>query len=223
MAREHQAVGSVLPRRIYVVGAGGHGREIAWLVRDASKGRTEVVFAVDDPQFLADSVEGVPVRLLSDVEPVDQAAYVIAVGDSRVRRRLAAACEDKGLNPVNLAHPSAIMSEHVILAPGSVVCAGAILTVNVSVGRHAHINIGCSISHDCRIGEFATLAPGVRVAGNVHIGRDAFLGIGSTIANGTHSSPLIIGEGAIIAAGACVTKPVEAGSLVAGVPAIRKR
>ena len=94
---------------------------------------------------------------------------------------------------------------------------------NVSIGAHAHINIGCTVSHDVAIGEFSTLSPGVHVSGHVQIGRDVFIGTGASIINGRAGNPLVIGDGAVVAAGACVTQPVEAGALVAGVPAIRKQ
>jgi acetyltransferase-like isoleucine patch superfamily enzyme len=57
----------------------------------------------------------------------------------------------------------------------------------------------------------------------VEIGAQAFIGIGATISNGRPGAPLRIGEGAIVAAGACVTRDVPAGAMVAGVPATRKR
>jgi acetyltransferase-like isoleucine patch superfamily enzyme len=97
------------------------------------------------------------------------------------------------------------------------------MTTNVRVGSHVHVNVGCTLSHDVVLGDFATLSPGVHVSGHVHVEDGVFLGTGANIINGIAGRPLIIGRGAIVAAGACVTGPVEAGALVAGVPAIRKR
>ncbi|MEZ5168931.1 MAG: hypothetical protein R2695_21490 [Acidimicrobiales bacterium] len=53
---------------------------------------------------------------------------------------------------------------------------GSIITTNVRVGRHTHVNAGAIISHDCRIGEFVTVSPGVRLNGDVTIADDAFIG-----------------------------------------------
>ena len=79
------------------------------------------------------------------------------------------------------------------------------------------------VGHNVIIEEFSTLSPGVCVSGHVHIGRNVFVGTGATIINGTEDAPLIIGDGPIIAAGACVIRSVEPGALMAGVPAVRKR
>jgi acetyltransferase-like isoleucine patch superfamily enzyme len=114
-------------------------------------------------------------------------------------------------------------SQRVALGEGVVLCAGTVVTTDVVIGAHVHVNLGCTISHDARVGEFSTLSPGVHVSGNVTIGRDVFVGTGACIINGTAGQPLTIGDGAVIAAGACVTRPVEPGSMVAGVPATRKR
>ena len=93
----------------------------------------------------------------------------------------------------------------------------------IKLARHVHINIACTISHDVTIGEFSTLSPGVHVSGHVRIGKSVFIGTGANIINGSASQPLVIGDGAIVAAGACVTRDVEPGSMVAGVPATRRR
>ena len=52
------------------------------------------------------------------------------------------------------------------------------------------------------------------------IGRDVWIGANAVILGG-----VTIGDGAVVAAGAVVTKDVEAGAIVAGVPArlLRKR
>ena len=140
-----------------------------------------------------------------------------------MRRKAAAACIRKGLQPIHLVHPRVEMSARVELGEGVVVCAGSIITTNVRLGDHVHVNVSCTISHDVSIGDYATLSPGVHVSGHVVIAEDVFIGTGANIINGRAGAPLTIGKGAVIAAGACVTKSVEAGALMAGVPAVRKR
>lgn len=207
--------------RLYVLGAGGHGREIAWLARRCWRDNVEIVHLVDDPKYFPPGQHNI--GLLGTTPADTQSRFVVAVGDAAARRRLAIACEQRGLRAATLVHPMVEASPSVTLAEGAVVCAGSVLTTDVRIGRHAHVNISCTISHDVEIGDFATISPGVHIAGYVSIGSDVFVGIGASIVNGRPGHTLKIGEAAVIAAGACVTGDVPPGAMVAGVPAVRKR
>lgn len=209
--------------RLYIFGAGGHGREVAWLADQIWAGNVEVVFLVDDAAYIRESVNGIPVRVVHDITVARDDGYVVAVGDAALRRRAAAACLAIGLQPVTLVHPRVEASRFVSMGAGSVVCAGSILTTDITLGEHVHVNVGCTISHDVHIGDFSTLSPGVHVSGHVQIGCDVLIGTGANIINGRAGAPLVIGDGAVIAAGACVTRSVEPGALMAGVPAVSKR
>lgn len=207
---------------LIIVGAGGSGREVAWLAREIFGTGLNLLFAVEPGYYDPNPIDGIPVVAL-DALPNDFTHYVIAIGDTMQRRRIAHHCRARGLMPTSLIHPSVHKSSHVTIGEGSIVCAGSILTTNVRLGSHVHINVSCTLSHDVVINDFVTISPGVNVAGNVKLGEGAFIGIGATIINGSITTPLVVGADSIVAAGACVTRPVDAGALVAGVPAIRKR
>lgn len=209
--------------RLYIFGAGGHGREIAWLAEQSWGEAVEPIFLVDDRAYVTEPVNGIPVQLVGEIVAGEDDRFVVAVGDAQLRRRAASACAGVGLMPVRLTHPRAELSRSVSIGVGSVVCAGCILTANVTLGDHVHVNVDCTMSHDVRIGEFSTLSPGVHVSGHVHIGKDVFIGTGANVINGSAAAPLVIGDGAVIAAGACITKSVEPGALMAGVPAVSKK
>jgi sugar O-acyltransferase (sialic acid O-acetyltransferase NeuD family) len=210
-------------RKLYIFGAGGHGREIAWLAQQAWGADLELEFLVDRTEFLSEPVNDIPVRLLGESKANVDTRFVVALGDPILRRVATAACVSAGHAPAQLVHPRAEMSARVALGEGVVIFAGAIITTNVRIAAHVHVNVACTISHDVTIGEFATLSPGVHVAGHVVIGRNVFIGIGASVINGRRGAPLVVGDDAIIAAGACVTRSVEPGAMVAGIPAHRKR
>lgn len=210
-------------RLLYVFGAGGFGREVAWLAEQAWGGQVRVQFLVDNPDYLRPEINGIESMLLSEVRPDPSARFVIAVGDSSSRRRIAGLCESRGLISTILVHPRVEASRWIEIGGGTVICAGVIVTTNIRLGRHVHINLDCTIGHDVVIGDFSTLSPGVHVSGHVHVGQGVFIGTGANIIAGSAENPLVIADNAVVAAGACVIKPVEAGTLVAGVPAIRKR
>lgn len=210
-------------RTLHIFGCGGFGREVAWLAEQAWGDTVELIFLVDQPGYLRDSVNDRVVQLLSETRQDPQARYVVALGDPSQRRAAALACSDAGHVPAILVHPRAEMSRWIEIGEGAIVCAGCIATTNLKIGRHVHINLNCTIGHDVEIGNFSTLSPGVQISGHVCIGREVFVGTGACIINGSADAPLTIGDGAVIAAGACVTQTVNPGALVAGVPAVRKR
>ena len=210
-------------QRLYVFGAGGFGHEIAWLAEQSWGTKVELVFLVDQPEFVIAPINGANVMLVQDVVANQGDRFVVALGDAALRRKAVASCVGVGLRPTTLVHPRAEMSTYAEVGQGRVVCAGSIVTTNVVIAGHVHVNLGCTIGHDVRIGDYATLSPGVHVSGHVEIGEDVFIGTGANIINGRAGAPLTIGKGAVIAAGACVTKSVEAGALMAGVPAVKKR
>jgi sugar O-acyltransferase (sialic acid O-acetyltransferase NeuD family) len=205
-------------RRLYVFGAGGHGREVTWLAREVMPDAT-TEYVVDDERFAGRPVNGIPVRLIDDLVVAPDAAFVVAVGDSRLRRRAAAALTAIGLRPIALVHPRTERAPSVRIGVGTVVCAGSILTDAVSIGAHSVVNVGCTISHDVRIGDFVTLSPAVHLAGNVTVEDGAFLGIGAIVINGSAERPLTIGADAVVAAGATVIGDIAPGEVVGGVPA----
>ena len=206
---------------LYIFGAGGFGREVAWLASQTLGDDVELVFLVGDDAYLTEPVNGVEVRHVSSVTSDGQ--YVVAIGDAQARRAGVVLCEKAGLRPTSLVHPRVEWSSRVEIGAGSVVCAGSILTTDIQVGRHVHVNLDCTVGHDVRIGDYATLSPGVHVSGWVTIEEGAFVGTGANIVNGTSSDPLVIGAGAVVAAGACIVRSVDPGALMAGVPAVRKR
>lgn len=208
-------------RPLFIFGAGGFGREVAWLAEQIHGEQADVRFVVGDPVYLRGAVNGRNVDLITTV--TGPGTFVVALGDPAFRRIAVTSCSAAGLIATRLLHPRAEISRWVTIGEGSIVTAGCIVTTNVEIGRHVHLNLDCTVGHDVVIGDYATLAPGVHVSGNVTIGDDVYVGTGAAIINGHADRPLTIGDGAVIAAGACVTRPVEPGAMVAGVPAVRKR
>lgn len=207
--------------RIVIYGAGGHGREIASLVGRAPG--HELAGYVEDGAPEGKRIHDVPVVSWEDRRRLGPAALVVAVGSPADRRKIVQRCAGAGLSFATLVDPSVDVSGVRRIGAGTVVCRGSVLTVDLEIGVHVHINVGCTVSHDVVIGDYSTLSPGVHVAGHVHIGEGVFFGIGACVINGVNDAPLLIGAGATIAAGACVTGPVEAGCMYAGVPARLKK
>lgn len=212
---------------IFIYGAGGHAREMAAHVQSIRAGTGEhyqVAGFVEDGAPEGRMLCGKPVipgaRFDRDYR---QCLVVVAVGDPDGRRRIVERCEQGRHAFPALVHPSVDVDGVRDIGDGVVIFRGTTITVDVEIRRHVHVNIGCTISHDAVLCEFATLSPGVGIAGNVEVGPGAFVGIGANIINGSKARPLRIGARAVIGAGACVTGDAEPDSLYVGVPARLKR
>jgi sugar O-acyltransferase (sialic acid O-acetyltransferase NeuD family) len=203
---------------VAVYGSGGFAGEVAWLAQEC--GHQVVCFIDDDASKIGRIVHDIPVLSLAGaVERFPAAMIAAGIGNPSAREAVTTRAVRLGLRPASLVHPRVEKSPWVTLGAGVVICAGSILTTNISVGDHVQINLDCTIGHDVVLGDYATLAPGVHVSGWVRIGRRAYVGTGAAIINGTQEHPLVVGDEAIVGAGACVTRSVEAGVTVVGVPA----
>jgi sugar O-acyltransferase (sialic acid O-acetyltransferase NeuD family) len=216
-------IAAVQTRELLIFGAGGFGREVAsWAGRARWRDEGFAAVAFIDDNAAAAELNGRPVLGLAEAAARHPGAYVIVtVGDPRLRERLIGKALEAGLvATAPLIHPN-VEYDHdwIDFADGVVVCAGSILTVNIAVAEHAQINLDCTVGHDAVIGAYSTLSPGVHISGNVTLEPYSFMGTGAVTVNGLPGQPLRIGEGAVVGAGAVVTKDVPAGVTVTGVPA----
>lgn len=209
-------------KQIVVYGAGGFGREVAWLAQSAMIGgeNVEVVCFIDDDEAICGTIlNDLEVLSLSHAkEKYPSASVVSGIGVPTLREVTMEKAHAAGFGFATLVHPRTEISKWVEISEGTVICAGSILTTNITLGKHVQINLDCTIGHDVIMADYATLAPGVHVSGCVHIGNRAYIGTGAVINNGTKSNPLIIGDDVIVGAGACVTKSTSYGTW-GGVPA----
>lgn len=206
------------PSPLIIVGAGGFGREVAWLARSLPEEWELVGFLDDGEQLQGSSVCNAPVLgKVSDWKRHPDAQFVVAVASPRTRKAVVEGISRNGdVKFAVLVHPSVLRSEFVTIGEGSIVCAGSILTTQTAVGRHCIINLGVTVGHDVSVGDYCTLAPQVALSGNTSMGKGVEIGTGAVVVPG-----MAVGEGSMICAGAIVTKPVPPNVLAAGSPARR--
>lgn len=145
--------------------------------------------------------------------------FNVAIGDSKIRQRIADDFIRKGAKPFSLYSPHSIIYDTNEIGEGAILCAYSMVTSNVRIGKFFHSNIYSYIGHDCVIGDFVTFAPRVNCNGNVHIHNHAYIGTCAIIKQGSSGRPLVIGEGAVVGMGAVVTKDVAPYTTVVGNPA----
>ena len=209
-------------KRVIIVGAGGFGREVLWLLRECNEVALEKtgqplyqIAGFVDANNKEDQLCDVPILGSYDWFLTNRDTYAVcAIGNPRTRQLVVQKLTDLGVAYFSVIHPSVRMSQYVEIGEGSIVCAGAILTTQIKVGKHVHININSTIGHDVVLGDFSTVAPGVNVSGQVFIGQGCDLGTNSSIIQG-----LKVGMGVVIGAGAVVNKDIEDNTVAVGIPA----
>ncbi len=86
----------------------------------------------------------------------------------------------------------------------------------VSLGNHVTVTSEVRfITHDGGVWVFRDEHPEVELYGRITVGDNVFLGLGCTLMPG-----VTIGDNAIVAARAVVTRDVPAGTIVGGIPAV---
>ncbi len=180
-------------------------------------GYTPVFFVDDAPARAGTRVADLPVL---DAEAGlarardEGCAMAFGVGDNRVRERLHARSVAAGLACPALVHPCAVVAASATIEDAAVIAAGAVVNPDARVERGAIVNTGAVVEHDCVVGAFAHVSPGAVLTGGVTIGAAAHVGAGAVVLVGRR-----VGTEAQIGAGAVVTRDVDAGAIVMGVPA----
>lgn len=207
-----------MTRRIVIVGAGGHGREVLDAIRavDAVAPTFEFVGFLAEGWADHDELTRLDAALLGGYEGLGEldAGYVVAIGDGAVRRQIDAIASEAGREALVVVHPGATVGSDVAIDEGCYIGPGARIMTNASLGRHVHVNANAVVSHDAVLGDFVTLSPGVLVNGRASVERDAFLGSGAVVL-----PRRVVGAGSVVGAGAVVTRDVPPGVTARGVPA----
>lgn len=209
-------------RKLVIFGGGGFAREVAWLVSGInhsvpSNETWELIGVVEQSnKHVGQLLNGLPIISLDDAEFDFQETYaIVAIGMPKIKERAVNQAKEMGFKFATLIHPDVAMDKNTVhVGEGSIVCAGNILTVNISVGNHVIINLDCTIGHDCVIEDFVTVSPGCHLSGFTTVRRGAYLGTGAVTIE-KHE----IGSEAVVGAGAVVVKDIPAKVTAVGVPA----
>lgn len=205
---------------LYIIGAGGFGREVAWLVERINevKPTWNLKGFIDDNEARWGTYED-GYEVLGGTEFLINQSDVYtacAVGSAKVRQQIIEKLKGSNINFATLIDPSVILSKRVEIGEGTIICAGTILTVDIKIGNHVIINLDCTLGHDDVIDDFVTIYPSVNVSGNVSVGKCCELGTGMQIIQGKK-----ITSGVILGAGAVVVKDIIESGTYIGCPARR--
>lgn len=189
---------------IVIIGAGGFGREVAWIAETAG---FEVIGFCDDAQVKTSRT------FLGSIEVAAQSVrkteFIVAVGNNTARKALFQRAVNAGWTPATVISPRAIIAPGIFLGKGVFIGHNAIISVGSTIGNGVIINNSAGIGHDVKIGEFAQVCPAATVSGGCEIGELALLGTNSCVI------PLKkVGINATLGAGAVAIRDIKDGEAV---------
>lgn len=203
---------------VYIVGAGGFGREVLqWASDHPDNGvRWRIAGFIDDNLgALAKFDIATPVvGPITGHVPDPDARYLCGLGLPPAKRAVCSRLSEAGAKFLTLVHPRAYVGSRIVLGEGCVICPGAVLSCDIRLGRFVTINLGATVGHDADIGDYSALSALCDVTGFVHVGTDCFIGSRAGIV--PHKR---IGSRVHVGAGSTVINDIPDDTKVFGIPA----
>jgi len=193
------------PKDIIIIGAGGIGRETAYIIEEINEVRKTwniIGFVDDNCDMHGQCLNGYDVLGgLEYLKGIDKKTYVvIAMANCKLKRKIVGelkACFEFA----TIVHPTVRISKYIDIGQGTIIYKGTVLTVNTTIGNHVTISGNCGIGHDTVIGDFSSILWGANLSGYDFVGKEVFIGVGVNIIQN-----IKIDDGIRVGAGEIVSK-----------------
>jgi sugar O-acyltransferase (sialic acid O-acetyltransferase NeuD family) len=203
-------------KHIYIVGAGGLGRELLSLMKsDVAFGLHWVVVGFIDSreELKGTEIDGIPVvGGTQDVVISSSTQFAVAVGDVHIKKQIVD--ELLARNAVFIAIQTQCRVGERSTNGASVFQLDVFVSVDCQIQDYVYLDSNVVIGHDCYVGSYSHIGSGVFIGGRTKIGECVNIHSRAVIAQ-----DITIGEGAVIGLGAVVLKNVPPGATVLGNPA----
>ena len=206
-------------KRLFVVGAGGLGREVmdvaraleptaGWRIAGFLDSRSGVL----DGKNAGFGIVGAP----ESFAPQAGHLFVCAVGNPAEKRRYAEMLAGRGAEFATLLHPECDVSPSAAIGNGVVVMRYGRIGPDARVGDHVTIGYAAGVAHDVRIGHYCQLSGHSAANGRATLEDEVVLGAHAVVI-----PDVVIGRGATVGAGSVALRRVPPGVTVFGIPATR--
>jgi len=200
---------------IIIVGAGGFGKEVAFLIKELSDYNL-LGFVDDSIDKLPDSICNKPV--LGKIDYLDSYSkkihIVIAIASPEIREKIYLKLS-KNTNILfpNLVSNRALLGFDISIGIGNILMPYTTYTADINIGNFNMINIHSTIGHDVTLGDFNSIFPNVNISGNNTIGNKNQIGVATkTIQD------ISIGDETIIGAGSTIVRDIKSKTKNVGTP-----
>lgn len=208
-------------KNIIIVGAGGVGRETAWIIEQINlrKGTYKILGFIDDDESIHNSnINGYKVLGGLDylLENKMNSKIVVSISDYKIKKSIVEKLNNYEFETI--IHPDVFIHSSNKIGKGTIIYPGTIMTTNITIGNHVIISPKVGIGHDSRIEDYASILWNVSISGFDYIKEGTFIGSNATIIQGK-----MIGENTVIGAGAVVINNLEKNVVAIGIPAQKVR
>jgi len=197
---------------VYIFGSAGFAKEV-WTICNR---QGIIVNYFVDKNNIGKKVCNIPI--IPDDKYDAKYNAIIALGNPNLRQKIAEFVEKKNGKFQTLIDPRASILDpnSIKISEGCIICAGVVITIDVFLGKHCHVNLNSTIGHDTQIGDYVTISPGVNISGNVKIGKNCYLGTNAAI-----KEHINICDNVTVGMGSIVVKNIEEPGTYIGIPARR--
>ena len=204
---------------IFILGAGGLGREIAAWNTLTNNPIPILGFIDDNAQNLNHEIRvgkhNYPIISLSTaISDFKNHKFIPAISNPHLKQELIEQLSNGGLVLSRYIHDTSFIAPDVVISEGVIICPQVSISTNVIIGKSVLLNVGTRIGHDCKIGDFTSVLGGNLINGDVTIGNKCLIGAGAVIRPGK-----IIENSSVVGIGSVVIRNVKEGTTVFGNPA----
>ncbi len=203
--------------RIYIVGAGGLGRELLQIIKEINA--VEPTWVIGG--FLDNNLEALKgvecdyavVGRNSEWIPKEGEVFAMAIADPSAKELRSRELKEKGAHFPPIIHPTASITKFSHYGEGLIMFPYSKLSVNSTVGDFVTI-FSSGVGHDVFIDDYSTLSGMSSILRNVKIGKRVFVGANVAIAQ-----DVTVGDDAYLGIGSVVLKDVPPKMKTFGNPA----
>ena len=137
-----------MQKKVIIIGASGHGKVIADIIKNSSD---SVVGFLDDNPDIQGNVIFDTKKVLGVIDEQEIAKYhdcyfIIGIGNNKVRKTISKRFPK--LKWYTAIHPKAVIADGVDIGEGTAIMAGAVVNTGTKIGKHCIINTCSSVDHD---------------------------------------------------------------------------
>ena len=148
------------------------------------------------------------------VDRESDARVYIGIGSNDARRNVFLRLRQHGVRVANCIGPNTYVARDARLGQGVVLCPGSVVGARAVIGDNTIINSLSSVDHDCVLGDHSQVTAGVTFGGSVKVGINCFFGIKSAVVPGRS-----IGNNVSVMAGSLVVSDLPDDVVAGGNPA----